>query len=113
MKVNILGTKYEIQILNDEEFEQNKHIKLHCDCNNIQLNGLCLGLDKKIIVREQVGKSETNLILRHEIIHAFQFESGIEHSWKTGAWDCESETDWLAYQIDKIHKAFKELNIVN
>ena len=80
MKVNILGTDYEIILKNhleDESFERNK------------IDGYCNGYTKEIIVcdlkTKESWKYETinsikqaqKLILRHEIVHAFLNESGL------------------------------------
>lgn len=49
-------------------------------------------------------------VLRHEIIHAFLYESGMwEHSGSAEAWGAdETITDWIAIQSPKLFKAFKE-----
>ena len=44
-------------------------------------------------------------ILRHEIIHAFAFESGLADD---SAWAMDEEmTDWIAHQFPKMLAAFK------
>ena len=51
--------------------------------------------------------------LRHEVIHAFLFESGLgcnfEHPNRFG--HDETFVDWFAYQYPKIKAVFKELGI--
>ena len=53
-------------------------------------------------------------ILRHEIIHAFLHESGLDacsspsDSWATN----EEMVDWFAIQMPKIAKVFAELDLV-
>ena len=49
--------------------------------------------------------------LRHELIHAFLYESGLSfNSAATGAWAAEEEVvDWIAIQFPKIYEAFAEL----
>ncbi|MEG1085212.1 MAG: hypothetical protein RSD88_02715 [Anaerovoracaceae bacterium] len=73
MKVNILGTDYEILYQNKEE-----NTKLE------EANGLCETYSKKIIL-EKVSEHPMHLekmedfqkkVLRHEIIHAFLHEQG-------------------------------------
>ena len=53
-------------------------------------------------------------MLRHEIIHAFLFESGLEcNSLKTYNWaENEEMVDWFAIQSPKIFILYKELNIL-
>lgn len=49
--------------------------------------------------------------LRHELIHAFLYESGLSfNSAATGAWAAEEEiVDWIAIQFPKIYEACAEL----
>ena len=49
-------------------------------------------------------------VLRHEIVHAFLFESGLhECSEEITAWAKNEEmVDWIARQHKKLHKAFKD-----
>ena len=53
-------------------------------------------------------------VLRHEIIHAFLYESGMGHcsapvdSWATN----EEMVDWFAIQSPKIFKVFREQRLV-
>lgn len=46
-------------------------------------------------------------VCRHEIIHAFLYESGLDvESWARN----EEIVDWLALQIPKMVRIFKEVN---
>lgn len=49
-------------------------------------------------------------VLRHEIIHAFFYESGLwNNSGYSATWgQDEAITDWIAIQSPKLFKAFKE-----
>ena len=49
-------------------------------------------------------------VLRHEIIHAFLYESGMwNNSGSTNCWGMdETITDWIAIQSPKLFRAFKE-----
>lgn len=49
-------------------------------------------------------------VLRHEITHAFLYESGLwSNSFFNGAWaQSEEITDWFAIQAPKLFRAFKE-----
>lgn len=104
--VNILGTLYEIHFDVPEEkmpegadgcMDQSIHtIKIaefESDRNSIQ------DLD-----------SYRKKVTRHEIIHAFLYESGLwNNSGNVQAWgQCEEITDWIAIQSPKLFKAFKE-----
>ncbi len=106
--VNVLGTDYKIffrSINDDETFDI-------CD-------GYTDWTTKEIAVRAEHEKEIGTLndmncyvkkVLRHEIVHAFLFESGLaESSGETEAWaKNEAMVDWFAYQGGKIYKAWEE-----
>lgn len=50
-------------------------------------------------------------IVRHEIVHAFLYESGLwSSSCSVEAWATSEEiVDWIAIQFPKIYKAFKKV----
>lgn len=108
MKINILGTDYEIV-----EQTQEENPKLD------DAHGLCEVLSKRIILDKDMTKPSKqtlekleiykNKVLRHEIIHALFFESGL-HSNSDYA-DNEELVDWIAIQFPKMKKLFEELNI--
>lgn len=104
--VNILGTRYKIifDVANEEMpedadgcMDQSTHIikiaKLESDRNSV------MDLD-----------SYRKKVLRHEIIHAFLYESGMWNC--SGSTDCwgmdETITDWIAIQSPKLFHVFKE-----
>ena len=105
MKINVLGTEYEISKLSKEEDAELEN----CD-------GYCDKTTKVIVVVEQ--DKTCNLadfsayqkkVMRHEIIHAFLFESGLHENWKHDTYGHdESYVDWIACQFPKLLKAFKE-----
>ncbi len=102
-KVKILGTDYEI--VNQTAMENSKLINA---------NGLCEFWAKKIVVDKALPDPETyeNLdefnkkVLRHEIIHAYFGESGLNRYMED-----EDLVDWLAVQFHKIEDTFKELKL--
>jgi hypothetical protein len=51
---------------------------------------------------------------RHEIIHAFLFESGLNmDSRSSSAWATNEEmVDWMAIQFPKMNKLFQELDVI-
>lgn len=53
-------------------------------------------------------------VKRHEIIHAFLFESGLsECSYKSDEWAKNEEmVDWFAHQGLKLYKAWKEADAI-
>lgn len=108
IKVNVLGTDYEV--IKDSP---NNNPKLQeCD-------GYCEKFSKKVVIQSsfpETNKTAENLedyqksILRHEIIHAFMYESGLHVDSIMGASEelHEELTDWIAIQFPKMLKAFKE-----
>lgn len=106
MKANILGTEYEISINgNDPKFQNG-------------IDGYCDETTKKIVVDELIPdemskgnlKDFQNKVIRHEVIHAFLFESGLAEcsDWATN----EEMVDFFAKQFPKIQKVFEELKII-
>lgn len=106
--VNVLGTDYKIfyRSINDDETLD------ICD-------GYVDWTTKEIVVRFEIDKEKDSLndmncyvkkVLRHEIVHAFLFESGLaESSGETEAWAKNEEmVDWFARQGEKIYKAWEE-----
>lgn len=49
--------------------------------------------------------------IRHEIVHAFLYESGLaENSGRVNSWATNEEmVDWIARQHNKLHRAFEEV----
>ena len=53
-------------------------------------------------------------VLRHEIIHAFLYESGLHENWTHPQYGHdETYVDWIALQFDKLLKAFKEAGTID
>ena len=107
--VNILGVEYKVIFASEDEKPKLK--TLSCD-------GYMDHSIKEIVVAkfEPDENSIANLdeyknkVLRHEIIHAFLYESGLwNNSGSPEAWgQDETITDWIAIQFPKMLKAFKE-----
>lgn len=104
-KENILGTEYQIEIR---------------ELKNEEIDGFCDYTNRLIVVRKdnynEVGNFERlqNKQLRHEIVHAFMAESGLQSNWKHTEEFGHDETtvDWFAIQSPKIFKVFQELDIL-
>lgn len=114
-KVDILGSKYAVYRVRSSENEY---------MERMHYGGLCCASDRKIYIldlatvedwkdeREEVRKSSEACTLRHEIIHAFLNESGLQ--WNAAASDQswaknEEMVDWIAIQFPKIFKVYQEL----
>lgn len=104
MTVDILGTTWKI-----------KKKKLH----DMNLDGWTDYTKKVIVLRSdnyhKLGDFEANIRkqLRHELIHAFLGESGLQSNFEhcTQFGHDETMVDWFAIQYPKIQKVYKDLNI--
>lgn len=107
MKINILGADWKIikrRKKDDPKF--NDDCEAYCDRTTHEI----IAQD---VVKEYAGDIQAveNLEiiyrhnLRHEIVHAFMFESGLGFN---SEWAQKEElVDWIAFQASKIHAAFK------
>jgi len=112
VKVNILGTEYKIFYKTEEE----EHYLETCD-------GFCDISRKEIVIAQMEPNPDTyqvdvewyrKKVLRHEIIHAFLHESGLEeNSNSSDMWARNEEmVDWIAIQFSKIHEAFQDTQCI-
>lgn len=102
--INILGTEYTIRISSDCE-----------DTKLREADGYCDKTTKLIVVAQKSYDCEIadfenyqRKCLRHEIIHAFLFESGLHENWQHRQGQDETYVDWIATQFPKLAKAFAE-----
>ncbi len=105
MKVNILGTDYGVILnANTTDYPQLK-----------KSDGFTDFSIKKIVIAD-FEKDENTVddiewykkkVLRHELVHAFIYESGLAENcdWARN----EVLTDWIAIQFEKMYKVFQEL----
>ena len=103
--INVLGTTYTIEPRNlkDKNYD-----------------GFTDNTNKLIVIRSdnqnEVGDFDflQKKQLRHEIIHAFLSESGLQCNWQHLEQFGHDETtvDWFAIQSPKIFEVFKELDLI-
>lgn len=104
-RISILGTLYTIKYKNLKDADY---------------DGSCDYTSKTIIMRADnyynVGDFQRmqNKQLRHEIIHAFLAESGLQSNFEhyTTWGHEETMVDWIAIQFPKLLAVYKELNIL-
>lgn len=105
-KINVLGTEYTISEASQDE---DKLLK-SCD-------GYCDKTTKRIVVLKKPDDNELGnyewyqkKVIRHEIIHAFLLESGVDVCYEPHEdhWHDEFMVDWIAIQFPKLLAAFKE-----
>lgn len=109
MKVKILGTTYTIKELTKSQ-----------DAFLNSCDGYCDKTSKTIVVLK--SDTESNLddfeaykkkVTRHEIIHAFLFESGLHENFKHEGWGHDETTiDWIAVQFPKMLEIFKKVGCI-
>lgn len=104
LKVNILGTEYTVVMA-----------ERHEDPTLDRCDGYCDKTSKKIVVANKDPKCDLDdfeayqrQCLRHEIIHAFLFESGLHGNFSHETGHDETYVDWIAVQYPKMKKAFVE-----
>ena len=115
MEVDILGIKYTIiykDISDDSKLDEMEGY------TDLYKKIIVLGkLEQRDYFKDE-QKEKLDLvkkkILRHEIIHAFLFESGLDsNSNRSYAWaDNEEMVDWLAIQSPKIFEVYSKLDIL-
>ena len=105
--IPVLGTVYcitEKSILEDPILE-------NCD-------GYCDHTTKRIVISDMLTERENQLedmeaykkkVIRHELIHAFFFESGLGAD---SIGKDEELVDWIAMQFPKVNKVFEELGVM-
>lgn len=106
MTANVLGVKYTItesNRLNDYNLESN--------------DGYCDPSTKSIVIDtfQESPDSMKDLesyrkhVIRHELIHAFLYESGLDGcSWAKD----EQIVDWIAIQFPKLKEIFEKINVL-
>lgn len=112
IKTTILGETWTIHIVH--KFPK------RLEDNEDTAAALCVPTDKAIYIKaiENADCKDVqrlfNTILRHEIIHAYLIESGLnENANSVEHWSINEEmVDWFALQAEKIFKTYKELNII-
>ena len=116
MKINILGTSYQIKYKNEQEDEYLKQKNGYCDFTTKEIVCIKFNDEDKNIVGAYGNFNEIEKeVLRHEIIHAFIYESGLwGNTYGANHWATNEEmTDWFAIQSPKIFEVYKKLNILD
>ncbi len=104
--IDILGTAYTIRFdVPESEMPESADGCMDQSVHTIKVAGFETNRNTLQDIDSYIKK-----ILRHEIIHAFLYESGLwNNSVDVQAWAQNEEiTDWIAIQSPKLFKAFKE-----
>lgn len=113
-KVNILGSEWNVKFGSEEEYPSLAKMDGYADSSIREIVVDDMEASKGQIESKADLESYQKQVVRHEIIHAFLFESGLDsnsnstESWATG----EEMVDWFAIQSPKIFKVFNELKLI-
>ena len=106
IEVSVLGTPYTVYT----GCETEGHLKNCAGYIDVTTKEIFIG--KAENDEDSVSDTDRYLrsVIRHELLHAFFFESGLwANSVSVDAWaQSEEMTDWLALQFPKIYAAFQE-----
>lgn len=108
MKVNILGAEYTVYIVPENEAIEMDSYDGFCDETAREIT-------VKRYIRGRTGEKkhldqQERKNLRHEILHAFLFESGLAEN---SDWAQNEELiDWFAIQAPKIMKVWQEAEVI-
>lgn len=106
--INILGVSYAVNMQSPDINKKLDGIDGYCDytSHTIVITTKNDNVDDLAFLQRKT--------LRHEIIHAFLAESGLQANFQHAEQYGHEETmvDWFAIQYPKIHKVFKELKIL-
>lgn len=105
-KISILGVEYDYEITTNKE-----------DAGLCNADGYCDPFQKRIAIEDDFNEkdpgSTKNLgalkakIKRHEVVHAFLFESGLNDYARD-----EKIVEWIAWQFPKLLETFKEIEVI-
>ena len=109
--VNILGTTYNIAEVSDDK---NKGLAGATDfyTKTIEIADM-QGINSDALITDDI-ESFRKAVLRHEIVHAFLYESGMDmQSGECESWaKNETVVDWFALQGQKIYSAWQEVGCI-
>lgn len=113
MKIDVLGTKYNLRRVNynQDEFIRKMNYGGYCDNNTKEIVILNLrSTPDWAEAQEEIIQRMEKCTIRHELVHAFLNESGLQ--WNSFAPDKawaknEEMVDWFAIQFPKMYEAFR------
>ena len=118
LKVNILGTDYEIII---RDYDKEPYFKKY------DADGFCDSIRKEIVLcnmlthpdfdeTKEYFETYKKQVLRHEIVHTFFNESGLEYNSgiisNLGWAKNEEMVDWIALQGLKLYNAWQSVDAI-
>lgn len=109
--VHILGTEYKILIIEEGDYRYDREADGWVDT---QVKEILIFNYKQDVISVKDLVAYQKKVIRHEIIHAFLYESGLwQNSYGSKCWAQNEEmVDWIAIQSPKLYKAFEEAGCV-
>lgn len=113
-KINILGSQWKIVYGSENEYPALKEMDGYTDSSTRTI----VVSNMHYVEKEPGAKANMSeyirQVARHEIIHAFLYESGLdESSCKSDAWAVNEEmVDWFSIQIPKIQRCMQEAGVL-
>lgn len=113
-KVNILGVEYKILYKTKLQDKKLEKVDGYCDYSTKTIVCVKRLEEEKDIMDLGDLRFIDKRILRHELLHAFMYESGLWcNSFGVNVWaENEEMTDWFAIQSPKIFKVYSKLNLL-
>lgn len=109
MNVNILGSEWTIIERTPHDDDMLVDNDGYCDysCRRIVING-----NMSVEGCDDIP-ALTKHVLRHELIHAAMYESGLGNNWRKEEFGHdETVVDWIALQFDKLQKIFEQVGCI-
>lgn len=104
MKIDILGAEWDIDFVDVQDDPLLKECDGYCDptIHRIVIGNPCDDWE----IKNHAGYLKQ--VVRHEMIHAFMYESGLGQDWEHKQYGQEETVvDWFARQFPKLLKAFE------
>lgn len=111
--VEILGEVYTVRIGTKEDFPVLSEADGFCDTSvKLIVVDNMQSVENDIDVQRNLVQYQ-NEVARHEVLHAFLYESGLsKNTFFEGAWATNEEMiDWFAIKYPRIKAVYKELEI--
>lgn len=113
-KVNILGSEWSVKFGNEKEYPNLAEMDGYTDLSTREIVVDDMEASQGQIRAKADLESYQKQVVRHEIIHAFLLESGLDsNSNSADSWAVNEEmVDWFAIQSPKIFKLFNKLELM-
>ncbi len=108
LEIDVLGTKYSVAFANEKDEPKLTRVCGFCDTS---VKKIVIDNNEKgdLLDKEDLSQ-ERKKTLRHELVHAFLSESGLD---SCSDWAANEEiVDWIALQGPKLYKAWQEAGAV-